>query len=455
MRRSTLSDLRYLVFDLPEEIKKLETGKDYLEARELIKWWLNKEIPEYLRKRLEIELLRIGRIPFTYPFTLDDAIREAKQKIRNFTDEEFFNYFNRGFIDFIRYDSKILIEKRFVDNLGFMFPEIKERIEESPDTTRAKEFLEERIRGLIAGETPKTWYVRARITYQIKNPVGKIVRVWLPVPQNSFAQTSVQILGVSHKDPIISDNSVLQRTVTLSGYDTERFWVEFSYHISEQFSSELFESFYEGKVESGEETIVVKELLEEKAPHLVFTPSIKGVAKELMRGDFAFLERIKRVYDFVTLSVRYSYVKPYIFYDNISQFVVENLKGDCGFQALLFIVLCRVCGIPARWQSGWFITPYGASPHDWAVAYFGKYGWRPVDLSFGGKKKDDLSRRMFYLGNLDGFRMIANEEFMCDFYPETSFMREDPYDNQVGEAEYEDEKAFGEYRIEVLEFREV
>ncbi|MEO0230800.1 MAG: transglutaminase-like domain-containing protein, partial [candidate division WOR-3 bacterium] len=182
--------------------------------------------------------------------------------------------------------------------------------------------------------------------------------------------------------------------------------------------------------------------------------SLKIIAKDITKSGDTFIERIKNVYDFVTLKVRYSYVKPYIFYDNIPQFVAENLRGDCGFQALLFIALCRILGIPARWQSGWFITPFGASPHDWAVAYFGKYGWRPVDLSFGGKKKDDLSRRMFYLGNLDGCRMIANDEFMCDFYPETNFIREDPYDNQVGEAEYEDGKAYGEHKIEVLEFRE-
>ncbi|MEO0247657.1 MAG: transglutaminase-like domain-containing protein [candidate division WOR-3 bacterium] len=454
MRRNTLSDLKYLIFDLPEEIKKLESGEDYLAAKDLIEWWLRKDIPEYMRKRLQIELLRIERLPFTYPFTFEDALKEAKQKIRDFTDEEFLSYFKRGFIDFIRYDSKILVERRFIDNLGFMFPEIKGRIIESPDSVKAREFLEERVRELIAGDKPKKWYVRARITYWFKDPVGRKVRLWLPMPRNSIAQSSAQILGVSHEDAIISDNQILQRTVSFSGYDTEEFWVEFCYHISEQFSPELFNSFCEKKFKSNGDTEKIEEFLEEKAPHLVFTPSLKIIAKNITKSDDKFIERIKNVYDFVTLKVRYSYVKPYIFYDNIPQFVAENLRGDCGFQALLFIALCRILGIPARWQSGWFITPFGASPHDWAVAYFGKYGWRPVDLSFGGKKKDDLSRRVFYLGNLDGCRMIANDEFMCDFYPETNFIREDPYDNQVGEAEYEDGKAYGEHKIEVLEFRE-
>ena len=135
--------------------------------------------------------------------------------------------------------------------------------------------------------------------------------------------------------------------------------------------------------------------------------------------------------------------------------MVENLTGDCGFQALLFITLCRMAGIPAHWQSGWFITPYEASPHDWAIIYLPEFGYLPVDLSFGGKDKKDIMRKAFYFGNLDGFRMVANDEFQEDFDPPAKFVREDPYDNQVGEAEYEDEKAFGEHRIEVLCFEEV
>ncbi len=42
----------------------------------------------------------------------------------------------------------------------------------------------------------------------------------------------------------------------------------------------------------------------------------------------------------------------YFLLDDIAEYCAVNQKGDCGVQALLFITLCRIVGIPARWQSG-------------------------------------------------------------------------------------------------------
>ncbi|MGB9823872.1 MAG: transglutaminase-like domain-containing protein [Candidatus Hydrothermia bacterium] len=445
--------MKFLAFSLPEEIERAKFQKDFSTAKELIKWWLNRSIPEFLRKRLEIELLRIERLPITYSLSLDDALKEAKARINGFTDEEFYHYFNDGFIDYISLDGKILVEHRFVDNLGFLFPEIKNRLSESESVAKGRAFLEERIQSLIRGEKPKKWRVKARIYYFFPNPSNNKVKVWLPIPREVFPQFDVKILKTSHPNPVIAPPDALQRTVYMEGLDVDEFYVEFSYGIFEQFSDDLYKVLLEGK-SRGISGDLESQFLREQLPHISFTPSIRLLASELADEKDDYFSKVRKVYDFVTLKVRYSYVRPYIFYDNISQFVLDNLKGDCGFQALLFITLCRCLGIPSRWQSGWYITPYGASLHDWSVAFFGDFGWRPVDLSFGGKKKDDIERRMFYLGNLDGFRMIANDEFMREFYPDTCFMRQDPYDNQVGEAEYEEEKAFGEHRIEVLEFKE-
>jgi hypothetical protein len=453
MRGSTLSDLKFLVFSLPEEIKRAKFQKDFSKAKELIKWWLNRNIPEFLRKRLEIELIRIERLPLTYALSLDDALKEAKARINGFTDEEFYRYFDAGFIDYISLNGKIFVERRFVDNLGFLFPEIKNRLSESESIAKGRAFLEERIQSLLKGDKPKIWRIRARVYYFFTNPSGKKIKVWLPIPRGVFPQSDVKILKTSHHNAVIASPDALQRTVYMEGFDGDEFCVEFSYQISEQFSEKLYRILLEGK-DNGISGNPGSEFLREQSPHITFTPSIRLLASELSDEKDDHFSKVRKVYDFVTLKVRYSYVRPYLFYDNISQFVLDNLKGDCGFQALLFITLCRFLGIPSRWQSGWYITPYGASPHDWAVAFLGDFGWRPVDLSFGGKKKDDIERRMFYLGNLDGFRMIANDEFMQEFYPATRFMRLDPYDNQVGEAEYEDEKAFGEHKIEVLEFEE-
>ena len=133
-------------------------------------------------------------------------------------------------------------------------------------------------------------------------------------------------------------------------------------------------------------------------------------------------------------------MRQYAAITNIPEYCAYNQKGDCGVQAILFITLCRIIGIPAKWQSGLHVDPYSAGCHDWAEFYVEPYGWLFADPSFGGGalRNNDKERWNFYFGNLDPFRMVANSDFHYDFYPERKFLRHDPYDNQVGEIEYSD-----------------
>ena len=45
------------------------------------------------------------------------------------------------------------------------------------------------------------------------------------------------------------------------------------------------------------------------------------------------------------------------------------------------------------------------------------------------------TRRRFYFGNLDAYRMVANNAFQAPFTVPKQHWRADPYDNQVGEIE--------------------
>ena len=105
-------------------------------------------------------------------------------------------------------------------------------------------------------------------------------------------------------------------------------------------------------------------------------------------------------------------------------------------QALLFITLCRCAGIPARWQSGLYVAPDSVGSHDWAEFYTPQTGWLNADVSFGSSARGmgEEWRRRHYFGNLDPWRMVANNRFQAEFEPSFDGMREDPYDNQMGEA---------------------
>ena len=50
----------------------------------------------------------------------------------------------------------------------------------------------------------------------------------------------------------------------------------------------------------------------------------------------------------------------------------------------------------------------------------------------------NLERWNFYAANLDPFRIPFASEYQQPFNPDKTYLRNDPYDNQNGEAEYED-----------------
>ncbi len=104
--------------------------------------------------------------------------------------------------------------------------------------------------------------------------------------------------------------------------------------------------------------------------------------------------------------------------------------------ALTFITMCRIAGVPARWQSGLYVAPDSVGSHDWAEFYTPQTGWLNADVSFGSsaRRMGEEWRRRHYFGNLDPWRMVANNRFQAEFEPSFDGMREDPYDNQMGEA---------------------
>jgi len=153
-------------------------------------------------------------------------------------------------------------------------------------------------------------------------------------------------------------------------------------------------------------------------------------------------------------------MRDYASLTNIPEFAAYNLKGDCGVQALLFITLCRIVGIPSRWQSGLVCNPYRLGAHDWAEFYIEPYGWLYADLSFGGMslRLGELDLWNYYFGNIDPFRIVFNSNIQENFDVPKKFLRNDPYDNQHGEMEYADRGIYpDEYDIisEIIEINKI
>ena len=166
-----------------------------------------------------------------------------------------------------------------------------------------------------------------------------------------------------------------------------------------------------------------------------------GVTLDVEANGSTFAEnallKARKIYDFITTQAVYRFMPPYLTVTNIPEYFLSGLRGDCGVQAITFVTLCRLCGVPAQWQSGLYTKPDSAGHHDWARFYVAPFGWLFADCSFGGSayRAGDLDRWNFYFGNLEPWRMPTCSAFQQEFNPPRRFLRYDPYDNQSGDVE--------------------
>jgi transglutaminase-like putative cysteine protease len=128
-------------------------------------------------------------------------------------------------------------------------------------------------------------------------------------------------------------------------------------------------------------------------------PTLQGLANNLTGSETKVLTIVKNFIAWIKDHISYPsrqarHENPY--YPNQTYALRE---GDCDDQAILFITLCRIVGIPAYLQVGCIYQPSyfdNASVwngyvsfverrvgwHGWAVVYVPPWGWLPVDLTF-------------------------------------------------------------------------
>jgi len=435
-------DLSYMKVTLPEDVAKLKEYGDFKGARKMIEHLFTKDLTEAMQKRLKMELdildvLEDGQ----YPYTWDEALKILQENIRDFKEEELVVLKEISAADWIYVNGEVHFQRRFYQNLVKTRPDLEERlIHQDEDEIKAGE---DRKKLLIdnmhymkehGGRTVHT-KIRATIkaVKEAEKP-GSRVRVHLPVPQKCLQNSNIEILSHSPAEKVIvAPEDAEQRTIcmeTVLAPDQE-FWVEYAY------------DYHVDYVELDPEKVSAEQpdfFLEEQIPHIMFTPYLRELQKEVVGDEKNPVIAARKIYDYVTTHIMYSYMREYFTIPCVPEYAAVNLKGDCGVQALLFITLCRLSGIPARWQSGLYATKFYTGPHDWAQFYIAPYGWVFADCSFGGSawRQGDTERWNYYFGNLDVFRMVANSEIQSEFEPPKNGLRIDPVDNQRGEFEYED-----------------
>lgn len=431
--------LTYMSVPLPEDVLKLKSYGDFEAAATLIHHLLGQDyLPDALRQRLLLEqdILRVVGID-EYPFNYQTATEMMTESFRDYQEEELLELKATGKVDWLYIEGQVHFQRRFLLNLIKTQKHYADRllVQENNDIDRLRKIeLNQNIEQMKKnGERQVKIQLKAsiKVKKEFERP-GERVKVYLPLPKECQQISAIEILASRPEKAIIAPSDQGQRTIC---FDTilepnQEFSVEYSY-LNQVNYLDLKPDNATDEQPSFE--------LQEQLPHIRFTPYLESLLAEILEQEENPVNKAWKIYQFVTTKINYSFMREYFTIDNISEYAAVNLKGDCGVQAILFITLCRMAKIPAKWQSGLYVSQYYTGCHDWAQFYIAPYGWVFADLSFGGGayRENDLERWRYYFGNLDVFRMPANSQIQEDFTPPKEGLRADPIDNQRGEFEYD------------------
>lgn len=429
----------YLHLGVPQDVQRLMIAGDMQGTFAAIDRYLNNPaVPQEMKYALSAQREMLSRLPADYPLNKGQALALVQEKIPDFTQEELDALEQAGRIDWIYLEGEIHYFGRFFETLCKTDAQFARRagVATGADGQDAGQGLLDQTITQLREKEVLTHRIRCRASVRIEDSVflpQHSVRAYLPLPCRCEGQDEIKIERVFPENCIITPETSAQRVIYWEEVmqENHEFSVEFSYRKTTKYVDL-------DAPQPSHNQIFTAQDLSEQAPHILFTPYIRQLVENLSQGATSQLEQARRFYDYITLNVKYTFMRSYFGLENIAENCARNLVGDCGVQALLFITLCRCAGIPARWQSGWNVKPDFCGAHDWAMFFVPTHGWLYADPSFGGGAVRDgnEARRLHYFGNLDPFRMVANTAFYATFDVEKPYWRADPYDNQLGEMEF-------------------
>ena len=323
------------------------------------------------------------------------------------------------------------------------------------DNTRAIMKQASRAKGRLGD--PKHFRIRYTVTVKPDVvPAGETVRCWLPMPRTDIMrQQNVKLLSTSQPDYQRSPMTYAHSTV----YMEKKAEAGKPTVFSEEFEFDAYGAWFDldtASVKAYDTTTpLYKTYTSERDQHIVFTPQIRALAERLTAGATTPLAKARRIFKWIDENFPWASAREYSTIENIPEYVLANNHGDCGQVTLLFLTLCRSIGIPAHFQSGFMLHPGDENLHDWGEIYIQDLGWVPVDMSFGipAYAKNE-KETYFFLGGIDSFRMVVNNDFGCPLYPAKQYPRSETIDFQRGEVEWAGGNLYFDkwkWNLEVLE----
>jgi transglutaminase-like putative cysteine protease len=269
-------------------------------------------------------------------------------------------------------------------------------------------------------------------------PAGETVRAWIPFPQAiDGVQDGIALVASSPTHAQLAPVGTPQRSAYLESTAVAGQPTRFSitYRLRTHTRVATLDAAG-GRALDDAERAALAEHLAERAPHVDFHPELRAFSSRVVGDATAPVDVARRLFDAVSAKP-WAVAREYSTVENLSLHALRQPHADCGEKAMQLIALLRMNGIPARWQSGWQVSPGEFDTmHDWLEAYLAPWGWVPMDPTHGPLASSDTAQRHFYFGGLDGYRIAFNADWGRAFVPATDHPRSEPVDAQRGEVQW-------------------
>lgn len=439
-----------IVSEIQREVDVLVGQGRFIDASQLIRQSLHlAHEPGMERQTLQLEIERLDRIKKDFPLAERELFARLQASIRELRWDEFQTWVRDGWFDRQIIEGEIHYMISSVSNLFFRHPELNSRRISKKNSAAYERRLLQTVRAIRASAQyeerpyvlPKTF--RVEMTLKLKPgaaPTGSVVRAWMPVPRKLPFQDNFKMVSSSANVMDLAPEDSPIRSVLLETESSRA--TKFDVHYEYRAHAVRFDPAC-ANCQTGFTNVAARPYTN-AGPHISFSPEVRTLSARLVQNETNPWVVAKRFYDWISANILYSYATEYSTVRNLAAYCLEKGYGDCGQEALLFISLCRLNGIPARWQSGWSIFPHAQTIHDWAEIYIEPCGWMPVDPYMGVfamqyATKLSLWERMevrdFYFGGLDQYRLIANSDHSQELFTAKSTPRSDTVDFQRGELE--------------------
>ena len=433
----------------PEINKQIKEGNFTTADKMINKILSTDKLTEMETYNLKFQIDKMHRIKLDFDRTQDYVVKALKKYYSDINEKMLSKWEKQKSLEMKVIDGKKMFFHNAVPNLFRINKEakkVKEEVDGIPQD-KLENFLKTNIPETVKESltTDKVFVnpVTMKITYTLTVdsnavPAGHVIRCWLPYPrEDAPRQTDIKLLSVNSKEYIIADNAHPQRTLYMEKVAEKDKPTVFQMQLEYTAYSE-WHNIDPAKVLPYDTTSeLYKEYTAQRPPHIVFTNQIKKLSKEIVGNETNPYEKVKKIYTWMNEHLPWASAREYSTINDISSYCLTNMHGDCGIMTLTFMTLARYNGIPCKWQSGWMMHPGSVNLHDWGEVYFNGYGWVPLDQNFGIQKySDDPHVKYFYIGGIDSYRLIVNDDYGQPLFPEKIYPRSETNDFQRGEVEW-------------------